>query len=62
VAAEQSGRKPRPQAELKPAAFAFWRLAHGRIISRRRRPEQEILGGGVMTVRASVRKQRQNPE
>ena len=41
----------RPQAELKPAAFAFWRVGggrlvlHGRIIPGRRRPEQEIQAG-----------------
>jgi hypothetical protein len=35
----------RPQAELKPAAFAFWRVGfHRRIIRRRGRREQAKLG------------------
>ena len=43
----------RPQAELKPAAFAFrrvglgWLGLHGRIISGRKQREQEILDGGT---------------
>lgn len=35
----------RPQVELEAAAFAFRRIAHGRIIRRRGQMEQGILGG-----------------
>ena len=43
------------QAELEPAAFAFWGIGigrlvfHRRIIHDRRQPEQEILGGRTTT-------------
>jgi hypothetical protein len=44
----------RPQAELKPAAFAFRRLSscrlglHGRIIPDRGQPEQETRAAGIV--------------
>ena len=47
----------RPQAESKPAAFAFRRIGfrrlglHGRIIRRRGQPEQEILAAAALAAR-----------